>query len=1266
MPELSVGALKAGKGLERHIAPEAGWEDELPIRQTVLLRRFSSQIEMLPAEDWTRLTKAQQRRHAKPSHIMICVFASDQKRSASNGDRPVSIALSNGQAAHPKADTDTAVQEISPSVPVNPVDVPTWTPVSASVSGPKFLELSDADQGKIRKLHSNLGHPTAEKLARHLSEVNAKSELVSGARDYQCASCAERVKPGLSTPGNLKDHKEFNERVSIDGFEWESNSGYKAYVLHILDDATRFHLGQRTRRESEVTSRLVKNMWFQWAGFPKQIIHDQGGEFMTQEWKDLLCQNGIQPILTAAPWQRGRIERHGGVVKEMLSRIDHEIPILDNKQFDEALAQCFHAKNTMSIVAGYSPEQAVLGRASQLPASIVSDETTGPHLNSLADDVASNAFNQRLQLRASARAAFAKSDNSDAIRRAMLRQSRGEVHAWACGQLCMYWDRRRSPNILEKGRWNGPAQIVCQESRTIVWITHLNRLLRCAKENLRPVSMREFQQHATFTQVSTQSQLQQMSQHLQAKLRERSGLFQYLDLSGIEPDERNNDNNPDNANNTDNISNHSRQPEEEPQRKVSQTILTDAQLLSQAQATPVPESPVSSIPNGVERDDDQEMSYAPSYAPSTEQTVECETDQDPDQGSTQTDPDLEPVYNVSIFENHMDSEVIIEDHSTPWPKLESIESACVSFSFELPQQQFTRYLKKPDTFLPCLTAAAKKSRNEVKYSDLTSQEKEMFRLAKQKELKCWLDTNTVQAILRDRIHPSRIMSSRWILTWKDDPSSTNGKKAKARLVVKGFQDPDIGSLCSDSPTLTRDSRMLLLQTVASRKWIVQAFDITTAFLRGRSDDRELAMEAPVELQTLLGMSPNQVCLLKGNAYGRVDAPLLFYKEFRKRLEDVGFVAHPLGNCLFLLRNPHNPKVLDGILGTHVDDGIGGGNEHFEKAITKLQETLPFGTREYGKFKFTGLDIEQLPDFSIKVNQSKYVHKIAPIDVPKPRRAETDSQLTEREVQQLRGLCGSLQYAAVHSRPDLATRVAGLQKGITKATVETLLEGNRTLREAQNHADTSIIVRSIPVEEVCFASFGDASFASAKQLTAQQGLFIMACTPKLGQNETTEFSPIVWHSKQIGRVVRSTLSAEAYAMSSSLDKLTWIRSMWGYIKDPSFAWSRPEIALKGEHPGLMITDCKSLYDLITKTAVPNCQEWRTTIEVMLLKEQSREHTVCRWVSTAIMLADSLTKIMDSTFLRTVLQLGKFRIYDESMTLKQNANRKFGVTWVNNRI
>lgn len=83
------------------------------------------------------------------------------------------------------------------------------------------------------------------------------------------------------------------------------------------------------------------------------------------------------------------------------------------------------------------------------------------------------------------------------------------------------------------------------------------------------------------------------------------------------------------------------------------------------------------------------------------------------------------------------------------------------------------------------------------------------------------------------------------------------------------------------------------------------------------------------------------------------------------------------------------------------------------------------------------------------------------------------------MQQLRGLCGSLQYAAVHYRPDIATKVASLQKGITTATVETLMEGNKVLKEAQAYADTSVHVRPLPMADICFASFGDASFASAK-------------------------------------------------------------------------------------------------------------------------------------------------------------------------------------------
>ena len=96
-----------------------------------------------------------------------------------------------------------------------------------------------------------------------------------------------------------------------------------------------------------------------------------------------------------------------------------------------------------------------------------------------------------------------------------------------------------------------------------------------------------------------------------------------------------------------------------------------------------------------------------------------------------------------------------------------------------------------------------------------------------------------------------------------------------------------------------------------------------------------------------------------------------------------------------------------------------------------------------------------------------------------------------------GLCGSLQYAVFTQGQILRQKLQTFRKGINQATVETLLEGNRVLCEAQAFCETAVIERPLPMDAVCFASFGGASFASAKQLSAQQGLFIIACTPQNG-------------------------------------------------------------------------------------------------------------------------------------------------------------------------
>ena len=64
---------------------------------------------------------------------------------------------------------------------------------------------------------------------------------------------------------------------------------------------------------------------------------------------------------------------------------------------------------------------------------------------------------------------------------------------------------------------------------------------------------------------------------------------------------------------------------------------------------------------------------------------------------------------------------------------------------------------------------------------------------------CMLRACAVKKLLRNRMHPSRIMSSRWVLTWKENPTSNDGRKAKARLVVRGCEDPELDSVTAIVP-----------------------------------------------------------------------------------------------------------------------------------------------------------------------------------------------------------------------------------------------------------------------------------------------------------------------------------------------------------------------------------------------------------------------------------------------------------------------------------
>ena len=98
------------------------------------------------------------------------------------------------------------------------------------------------------------------------------------------------------------------------------------------DDASPFDLGRRTVRDCRLAQKVVEESCLSWAGVPNEMILDCGGEFISNQWKDFLQRERKKAILTAAPWQRGRIFREAWRncqrdVKQDIPRSTHKQPI---------------------------------------------------------------------------------------------------------------------------------------------------------------------------------------------------------------------------------------------------------------------------------------------------------------------------------------------------------------------------------------------------------------------------------------------------------------------------------------------------------------------------------------------------------------------------------------------------------------------------------------------------------------------------------------------------------------------------------------------------------------------------------------------------------------------------------------------------------------------------------------------------------------------------------------------------------------------------
>lgn len=126
----------------------------------------------------------------------------------------------------------------------------------------------------------------------------------------------------------------------------------------------------------------------------------------------------------------------------------------------------------------------------------------------------------------------------------------------------------------------------------------------------------------------------------------------------------------------------------------------------------------------------------------------------------------------------------------------------------------------------------------------------------------------------------------------------------------------------------------------------------------------------------------------------------------------------------------------------------------------------------------------------------------------------------------------------------------------------------------------------------------------------KGCLILATTESIDRTQSSNVSPLLWFSKKINRVVSSTLASETFALSGALDLLSWTRIHWAWMVKPNLAWQKPEETLKSLPKAFAVVDCKSLYDLLQKTPIPQCTEFRTMLEALVVKERHSEGVIIK--------------------------------------------------------
>ena len=309
-------------------------------------------------------------------------------------------------------------------------------------------------------------------------------------------------------------------------------------------------------------------------------------------------------------------------------------------------------------------------------------------------------------------------------------------------------------------------------------------------------------------------------------------------------------------------------------------------------------------------------------------------------------------------------------------------------------------------------------------------------------------------ILVERKPNMKVLKGKWVLDYKLGEYNELLRR-KARYVIKGYaQNYGIDYFETHSPVVKSKSIRIMLILTALFDLELKQIDFDTAFLNGYLEE-EVYMEQPEGYE--VGDPKKMVCKLVKSIYGLKQAARVWYKSIDELLVKLGWRSTLVDPCFYTKMSKTGNRMF---MSLYVDDsGIAYKKcdeaewESYKKQISQLYKIKDIGDMHWIlNMKITRdrdnrtITLSQEAYIRAMLEKFKLSHAEA-VDNPEMVKSLNieSTPLNEEEHETYRSLIGSLLYAAITTRIDIAHIVGQLSRYLARPTEQHLLAARHALK-----------------------------------------------------------------------------------------------------------------------------------------------------------------------------------------------------------------------------